>query len=446
MNSSARPHKTYSNGTQSPEWQRPTASILLLCGLPGGGKSTFAQTLINVHKQCRERIIGSNEGTDKSVIDSCLSRFDKVLLIDYDSIAERELRSQTDCNHHGAHEKVKSNPLDGVALDREKLEKEQQHFFDAEDLEAWKKTRVYALNILEDELATHFSSVVDTENIKLKQKHVLIIMDDNFHLRSMRRDVYRKCQEFLTASSVPNANMTDSESTKSILNQNNHPIISFATIYFSTSIETCIQRNSSRNGKQRIPVEVMNRMAKSIEPPNESKPGASFEKFNLTIDNLDNIDELGNVIKFKSNTNIKQKIETCLQESLQSPILPKEELSYEELAKLEIERQRQREETLKCQKQRIDQLLRKLVGAVGRVEKGKSKKANDAKKSIFDRVKRGEFRARNDQYDECVALSFACHVMGLDPCTSWEDLGNDPLVKLIRDTFKEFISSWNKKK
>merc|ERR1712176_292636 len=99
------------------------------------------------------------------------------------------------------------------------------------------------------------------------------------------------------------------------------------------------------------------------------------------------VDTTSNILDNK----VLYEIDDCLQKSLQSPIPPKNQLSQEEMARLEEQRTQQREETLKCQTQRIDQLLRKLVGAVGRADKKRSREANEARKSIMEGIrKRGD--------------------------------------------------------
>ena len=286
-----------------------SATVLLMCGLPGSGKSTLVQRLS----------ISS-------------MHYERTEVIDYDHIAaeiEQSKATETQQSHQPPQEQI---------------------IFSSHDLEAWRQSRIHALHKLKDTLQSHFTSDVFTNT------SLLVIMDDNFHLKSMRREIFRACQEVLA----------DHNST-----------IGFVTLYVSTPLEVCLEQNKQREGKQRVPDSVIQKMAAAIEPPDPSKPYGSFEKFYLTIDNHG-----------RTADEVLEQIQKCLKESLSSPIPLKNEVSAEEAAQLESERARQREDTLKCELQRIDQLLRKLVGAVGRIDKSKTKLANEARKQILDRSKR----------------------------------------------------------
>lgn len=330
------------------------ATVLLLCGLPGSGKSTLVNGLI-----------------------SYLSDIDKILVIDYDRLADEVVQTpNTDVS-------VKQSSTLG-------------HTFDSKDLEAWRKSRCIALNKLKNELHCHFSD----ENIT--KQSMLIIMDDNFHLKSMRREIYRACQEC-----VANFDST----------------IGFVTLYVSTPIEVCISQNNKRDGKNRVPVDVIHRMSNAIEPPDPSKPYGSFEKFHLTLTTQD-IDDTAIIL---------QRVGACLNEAIQSPVLPHNKISEEEMAKLEAERTLQQEKTLKCQVQRVDQLLRKLVGAVGKTEKSKSKAANEARKRILDRCRTD----RLEEFDpESIVNEFTLLVMGSNDNNTQSDL----LVQAVKLAFNDFIN------
>jgi tRNA uridine 5-carbamoylmethylation protein Kti12 len=337
------------------------ATVLLLCGLPGSGKSTLVNELI-----------------------TSLAGIDKILVIDYDRLADE----------------VDQTPnIDGVESINASITQESStlgHSFGSKDLEAWRKSRCVALNELTNALHCHFS---DEDKSK---KSMLVIMDDNFHLKSMRREIYRACQE----------SVAEFTST-----------IGFVTLYVSTPLEVCIFRNNRREGKNRVPVDVIHRMSDVIEPPDPSKPYGSFEKVHLTLSAQD-IDDKAMIL---------QRIGASLNEAIKSPVVPSNNLSEEELAKLEAERTRQREATLKCQGQRIDQLLRKLVGAVGRTDKSKSKAANEARKTILDGCK----SERQEKIDyESLVNEFVLHVTRNNDDTTPSDI----LVKAVRFAFNDFIN------
>ncbi|KAL9183778.1 hypothetical protein ACHAXT_004634 [Thalassiosira profunda] len=364
-----------------------TASVVLLCGLPGCGKSTFAKTLIDLHmRRCNQHTNGNGvgkgdvHGGQQSYDAPVISRFDKIAHVDYDSITQKELDR---CN----------KDTDGSS------DSQTSHApFDANDLEAWRRSRVRALKELRDTLVSHFCGDTNASSL-------LVVMDDNFHLRSMRREVYRTCQEVV----------------------DQHPAqIGYSSIYFATPLEACIQRNSARNGKERIPPDVMHRMAANMEPPDETKPYASFERSHVTFDNSNSSE-----IDSKS----WQEVDQCIQKSLQSPIPRKKVLTEEEIAQMEEEKARQREETLNCQTHRADQLLRKLVGAVGRVDKKRSKEANNTRKSIMETIRKEDVTI--DMSDESLAQQFACSILGVEATIYWRD-SDDPIAVSINDALQQF--------
>mmetsp|Transcript_4538 Transcript_4538/g.11426 ORF Transcript_4538/g.11426 Transcript_4538/m.11426 type:complete len:392 (+) Transcript_4538:129-1304(+) len=378
--------------------EKLTASVCCMVGLPGSGKSTVVKRIIDLHEQeCCTRtwpscadIKNDHHSNDAPVI----KLFDKILVIDYDSITQQELASCNDKNGKDANLEPRNT------------------LFDSNELDAWRKVRIIALNNLKDVLSAHFAGDGSASSL-------LILMDDNFHLRSMRRDIYRSCQDILATTLLLPAN-----------NYHSQPLIGFSTVYLSTPTEVCLQRNNSRNGKERIPPEVINRMASVIEPPDETKPYGSFECFHISIDNSKH-----NIITKESK--ILHEIDKCLQKSLLSPILPRDEICPEEIFQLEQQRIRQREETLKCQVQRIDQLLRKLVGAVGRVDKKKSKEANDTRKSMMEKIRKRDDSMINDTSDDSVSRHFVCLILGTETSSKWHQLDN-PLVRSIKDVLREF--------
>ena len=344
-----------------------TASVCCLMGLPASGKSTFANSLLNIHKE--------KQNTTYKNDTPITSHFDKIIVIDYDSITQ-----ELSLNNNETNTGSDISDEDGI----------HNSLFDNNDLESWRKTRVTALANLKDVLTIHFTE--DTAD-----SSILILMDDNFHLRSMRRDVYRTCQEIYTQAKI-----------------------GFSTIYFQTPLEVCNERNNTRSGKACILVDVIRRMDASIESPDASKPYASFERFNISIDNNNNIDDIHT-----------DDIYTCIKQSLQSPILPKNELSSEEVAKIEEQRILQQEATRKCHIQQTDQLLRKLVGAVGRVEKKKSKEANEIRKSIMDRIRKHNDDEIADNRED-VVRHFTSSLLGIETPL------DNPLAKSINDTYQQF--------
>ena len=121
----------------------PPTIVLLLCGLPGAGKS---------------RLVASLPST--------------AIPIEYDQVQ------------------------DDLLLDN--------------SLEAWRTSRHVAL----EQLSQHLSS-----------SSQLIVLDDNFYWRSMRKQVYQTCQQYLIQQQHPS------------------PIIYLGIVWLDTPLDTCLQRN-----------------------------------------------------------------------------------------------------------------------------------------------------------------------------------------------------------
>jgi tRNA uridine 5-carbamoylmethylation protein Kti12 len=353
------------------------ASIILLCGLPGSGKSSVAQNIVQAYSKCGD----DDDSVGVKEDEFSLTQNDKVVIIEYDAI-EQDIRQQ--------------QSIDGKYSSQ----------FTSDDLDAWRKSRITALNVLKNTLSDHFCGS-DNDN---HASSLLIILDDNFHLRSMRRDIYRACQEFLTAASGA--------------------VISFSVAYIKTPLHVCLERNNLRRGKQNIPPDIITRMDATIEPPDDSKPYASFERFHVTIDNT--------ASDLKFNQEMLHTIDQCVKTALQSPVEAKKELTSEEITQIQTEKEFQRQQTSKCQVQRIDLLLRRLVGAVGKVDKKRSKEANDTRKAIIEKV-RSEHTTGGTS-DENAVQQFACKMLGIDVAENWQS-ANCPLTNEIQHSFQEFLSS-----
>ncbi|KAL7456020.1 hypothetical protein ACHAWC_007546 [Mediolabrus comicus] len=171
-------------------------------------------------------------------------------------------------------------------------------------------------------------------------------------------------------------------------------------------------------------------MDATIEPPDDSKPYASFERFHVTIDNT--------ASDLKFNQEMLHTIDQCVNNAFQSPVEAKKELTSEEITQIQTEKEFQRQQTSKCQVQRIDLLLRRLVGAVGKVDKKRSKEANDTRKAIIEKVRLEHTTGVTS--DENVVQQFACKMLGIDLAENWQS-GNCPLTNEIQHSFQEFLSS-----
>ena len=132
-------------------------------------------------------------GNDRRAV----TTYDPIILIDYDEIAESIVASTTSstCARITSPSEEETSALESAS--EANAEVSLDTVFSEQDLKAWRECRNIALSRLEEELRQYFSSYHqeragdnDAAADKLKATNLLIILDDNFHLRSMRRDIY----------------------------------------------------------------------------------------------------------------------------------------------------------------------------------------------------------------------------------------------------------------
>jgi tRNA uridine 5-carbamoylmethylation protein Kti12 len=205
-----------------------------------------------------------------------------------------------------------------------------------DSLDAWNQSRSIALEYLSTELRSLSS---------------LVILDDNYHLKSMRKVVYRFCQDRVSEGSI----------------------IHFGVVYVNTPFRICMERNKLREGQHFVSDDVILKMQRSIEPPNESK--APWDAYNMQFDYTD--DE--RFIKLHDFINHLEK----------GTPLSCYKLNHKEgkdiLENLEFER----EKTRQSKSHFHDQCLRKWVGFVSQIDKQKCNEANVARRHILEKLKTG---------------------------------------------------------
>jgi predicted kinase len=168
-------------------------SVVVVCGLPGAGKSEICRNLTK------------DPGCE---------------WIEYDAI-EAEMLMQL----HSQQDQDQSTHLKTAEDEACSLE-----------LEAWRWTRMRSLEKIEAILQRHEADESDASEL------VRVVVDDNFHLRSMRKRVHQLCLRY---SSL-------------------YPIY-FGVIWVDTSLPTCYDRN--RNRAAAVNELVIQKLALSAEPP-----------------------------------------------------------------------------------------------------------------------------------------------------------------------------------
>ena len=288
--------------------------VVLVCGLPGSGKTTLIKHLV-------EKISARSKQHSQTATVSCHH-------IEYDEIQSRILSEQHD-------------------LHKEKAD---------DSLEAWRQSRLVALEELTEILRRIQNSKSSPAPI-----HVLL-MDDNFHLRSMRKQVFQvchKCKHEATANSHHMANVSGSSTYQSNLE------VILATLWLDTPLEVCLERNASRPAEKRVLDGTIHRIKNSSEPP--AAGYATWEVNMVSITGgADATDQgLEFVISLLFH-NKGQSVQACMSPD-------------DEIARLE----RERTVTQASRSHQLDQRSRQWVKAVAQIQPRDAKVANRIRRDIL---------------------------------------------------------------
>lgn len=306
-------------------------TVVLLCGLPASGKSTLAHWLLT----------------------SCQDSKTTVHHIEYDAV-EGTLLEEKMAN-----------------LTSQKPSGQEERWNDEFSREIWKQSRSHSLELLKKRLDLHATKTTTQHN-----KQQLIIMDDNFHLRSMRREVFRICQECVA--------------------ENDSTTIFFVILWLDVCKETCLQRNYKRTRK--VPDDVIERMHETLEAPGKE----SFERCFLRVHDVHSLWDPFKELSSSTPSCLSDIQHFIFRDSQKSyaPVLPPSPPIDTEL--LEEERKKTRESWLHS----WDQRLRLWVGNVARISRQDTPKANQARKELLKDL-RQQLNETNDIKDLPTALQIS---------------------------------------
>ena len=308
---------------------RSTTLVLLVCGLPGCGKSTFARDLLRQVNFVQE---GSQTSLSKKPSVECHH-------IEYDHLQNRLLDdSLSDDN----------NEVNNGVVDL--------------SLEAWRKSRTAALEELRSLLQESSSTT----------KYRLILLDDNFHLRSMRKQVFKVCQKQIQSATKPSHVGDDVEHFVSRTDSPDRRSILFATIWIQSTVETCLRRNACRSPTRRVSEDTIHRIKSSCEPPI-----VGSEAWEVHILSLSDEDNQLDIVESSLVNQALSFVQSLLFEDHQAVsacVHPEVELARQE---------RERDITRASYGHQLDQASRKWVGAVAQLHPCDAKLANKIRKSML---------------------------------------------------------------
>jgi tRNA uridine 5-carbamoylmethylation protein Kti12 len=353
-----------------------TATVLLLCGLPGSGKSSIAK-----------RVVESFHG-------HALHRVDHV---EYDDLArqlQEQLHEQDDAHalnlsrESYAGEETDYSPNCGDAKNNNQQDEESW-------LIAWRKSRTRALQVVLRVLNQHFRrSNAEANN---HCSHLTVVMDDNFFLRSMRRDVYKICQQ----AAVCWENKANHDQDNATI-QN---FIYFGIVWMDTPLDVCLVRNRQRTHV--LPDETIVKMSTRFEPPNSEK--YDFERHSLQIhgdgdDDHSYNEQQDQIVSILSNV---MAFINSLRQSHSAVSLPPPPPDGAKLAE-------ERRNTIESQLHTYDKMLRSWVGHVAQMERSAAGPANATRQRLLQQLRQQQ---QDNDSDTNIAVLFEWF---------WQDLSHHP--------------------
>ncbi len=187
--------------------------------------------------------------------------------------------------------------------------------------DAWNQARKLAMNKLEFHLIQAKSN---------EESPSILLMDDNFHLRGMRKQIHRLLL--------------------------NYKPINFGIIWMQTPIHVCLERNRQR--ERIIPSHVFEKMKKAMEPPR-----TAWEDYAI------------HVHEYTPFETVKAFVDSC-PAIVDIPETVSEEQQHAD-----------REQTLKSSSHNWDNLLRGWVAKIAKYDKRLAQNANQARKDIMKLTK-----------------------------------------------------------
>jgi tRNA uridine 5-carbamoylmethylation protein Kti12 len=318
-----------------------TITVLLLMGLPSSGKSSLARKL--------QEALEGNETKGDSVADdsnneSSFNTNRKVVCIEYDAIEESIL--------------LLLKTRAGTPGDGEDKDQANQQESEILQREAWNQARVVAVERLQKELDRAIAEAAASPSSNPSKHTTTILLDDNFHLRGMRKQIHRLLLKY-----------------KDVVT------LKFGILWVTCPLETCLERNRQR--PRQVPHHVIVTMHhETLEPPTR----AAWEASN-TLEINDGTTSFQDVLEFVQN---------C-PAIVDLPPEPDEEQQAADRAT-----------TLTNQVHNWDNILRTWVGqTISKVDRCYAKAANAARTELLRQIKQAKAEGGSTQDAEKMKEAFA---------------------------------------
>lgn len=384
-------HDSKVSRTNPSSSQCSDTAVILFTGLPASGKSTLAQKL--QERFYHNTTDNSETSTTKTEGNFC----HRLIHIEYD-VLEDFLLPSTD-------ENFEVNNC-GVWNRRR---------------EAWNKARQKAMEQMGQEIQKNVKekkiSSLDLNNTTSSQTlnatpspSTIILMDDNFHLRGMRKQIHRLLLRYQP--------------------------IRFGILHVQTPINVCLERNRIRAGLRRVPDDIILKMDAAFESPRATWEVNSTMTINYS--NSSNCYVYDEDESFTAQTTIDKIIkfiECC-------PTIVDTTGSEKDLEQQAIDRTK----TLESQIQKIDKLLRSYVGRVAKFDKAYAGAANAGRKQLMQEFKAGRSLIEVDNKNKSVNRlldAFLDLVVPVDTISDNSNSEHDYILRLqLQNTLKDLSLSY----
>jgi len=316
-------------------------AVILFTGLPASGKSALAEILRErFHQYCHQHLVH----------------------IEYDSLESFLLSSMIEKEQGN----LVTQHLDGGILQRT----------------AWKRARQEAVKQMEQEIKMNAnekkSSSVYSKTTKAPYgtlnghqsslPSTIILMDDNFHLRGMRKQIHRLLLKYR--------------------------LIRFGILHVQTPVDICLERNHNRTGRRKVPDEVILKMNAAFESPKtfwevNSTIMIDFANKSTTFNGVSEYDE-----GFTAATATQATIENIIEFINNCPVIIN---TTENDILLEHQIAVDRTKTSQNQMHKVDKLLRLYVGRVAKFNKAYARSANAGRRKLMEDIKASRFKGNDDE-------------------------------------------------
>jgi tRNA uridine 5-carbamoylmethylation protein Kti12 len=269
-------------------------------------------------------------------------------------------------------------------------------------LTAWRNARKIALETLEELLRkAEGDGAVET----LRTRTQYVILDDNFHLRSMRRDVYQMCLRYSSSC-----------------------LVYFGVVWVETSLATCLDRNGRRS-RVHVDEAVIRKLAQHAERPL------------LRKDRPDQNPKLGQHLWESACLLVSGEDETIPEATTTvRDFVASLKLTYESLRDDRLEREYRSDGDRRITQQsflhRLDLSLRRCVKAVAASDPGLGGHANQIRQGILSRSP-DRFKDWNVCQLSSAGSEFWSELSKLPTVMEWDDAEYERVKTLVQEAAQE---------